>query len=347
VYFVEPVAADSLKPPGTSLETSSNYAYFRQVVGEFGLQETSALLLSGTRQTVGLGYERLRQLARQADLLINISGMLADPELIAPIPTRVYLDLDPGFIQLWHATQNIDMHFAGHTHFVTVGLAIGQSDCPVPTCGLNWLTTLQPVVLEHWPVTPPSANCDAFTTVGNWRGYGSIEHNGVFYGQKAHSFRQFARVPTRTRQAFRLALAIHRDEKKDLNLLRSNGWGLIDPADVASTPGDYRRFIQGSRAELGIAKSGYVVARCGWFSDRSACYLASGRAVLAQDTGFSRFLPTGSGLLAFESEEDLLAGIEAINGAYDHHARAARRLAEEFFDSDRVLGRLLHELGVA
>jgi glycosyltransferase involved in cell wall biosynthesis len=141
-----------------------------------------------------------------------------------------------------------------------------------------------------------------------------------------------------------LALAIHPDERQDLRALAANGWDLLDPAQIARTPADYQRFIQGSKAEFGIAKSGYVASRCGWFSDRSLCYLASGRPVLAQDTGFSNFVPVGEGLFAFRSTEDILAAIEEVQMNYARHARAARAIAEEFFDSDKVLSRLLDRL---
>jgi hypothetical protein len=258
----------------------------------------------------------------------------------------VYLDLDPAFIQMWHAVQGIDMRFDGHTHFVTIGLAIGQLDCPVPTCGRTWLTTPQPIALPYWPVAvePPRRG---FTTIGNWRGYGSIEHQGVFYGQKAHSLRPLMSLPTRTSERFQLAMAIDRGETKDLAALAANGWQLVDPHQVAGTPDDYQQFIQGSKGEFGVAKSGYVASRCGWFSDRSLCYLASGRPVLAQDTGFGRFLPTGAGLLSFTDIESTLAAIATVNRDYAGHAKAARGIAEDCFDSDKVLTRLLQRLGVA
>lgn len=346
VYFVEPVQHAALRPTGSSLSDSTNAAYFRQVSGEFGLANHSALLLAGTRQTVGLGYAQLLEAARRATLLLNISGMLTDLALLESIRVRVYLDLDPAFVQLWTAAQGIDMRFAGHTHFVTIGLNIGRPDCPVPVCGREWITTPQPVVLEHWPVAGTIRH-DALTTVGHWRGYGSIEHEGRFYGQKAHSLRRFITLPTQTREKFLLALAIHPGEAADLKALSQNRWGLMDPAQVAGTPSAYRQFIGGSKAEFGIAKSGYVVSRCGWFSDRSICYLASGRPVLAQDTGFTDHYPAGEGLLPFQTCEDVLAGIDALNTDYTRHARAARALAEEYFDSDRVLGRLLDRIGTA
>jgi hypothetical protein len=345
VYFVEPVYEAALRPAGAPLARSTNAAYFRRVVAGFGHKQSSALVVAGTHRTVGLPYERLREVARRADVLVNVAGMLTEEELTEGIPLRVYLDLDPAFTQLWQAAQGIDMRFAGHNRFVTVGLSIGRPECVVPTCGLKWIPTLQPVVLEEWPRAGHVTH-KALTTVANWRAYGSVEHEGVFYGQKAHSLRRFIALPTLTGEDFVLALAIHPEESKDLAALRSNGWHLIDPARVAGTPISYRRFVQGSRAEFGIAKSGYVAARCGWFSDRSACYLASGRPVIAQETGFGRFLPVGAGLFAFETVDEALASIEALNGDYARHARAARAVAEEYFDSERVLDRLLDRLGV-
>jgi hypothetical protein len=345
VYLVEPVASKALQPEAGTLQTSHNADYFTRVTAEFRLGGRAALLLTETRETAGLSYDQLLRVAKRADLLINISGMLTDEALLAPIPRRVYLDLDPAFNQLWHTVQGIEMRFRGHTHFVTVGLEIGQPRCPVPTCGLNWLTTLQPVVLESWPVAQSIAH-DALTTVANWRGYGSIEHGGVLYGQKAHSWRPMFPLPTLTDEKFTVALAIHPRESADLAALARNGWTLLDPAQVADSPVHYQQFIQGSKAELGIAKSGYVLSRCGWFSDRSVCYLASGRPVIAQDTGFGRHLPTGEGLFSFNKVDEVLTAIGSLNQDYARHAKSARGIAEECFASDKVLGRLLERVGV-
>jgi hypothetical protein len=205
---------------------------------------------------------------------------------------------------------------------------------------------LPPVVLSDWPVAEHIV-WDAFTTVANWRGYGTLEHEGVRYGQKAHSLRRFLDLPGRTGERFALALAIHPGEERDLRALREHGWELLDPVAVAGTPNAYRAFVAGSKGELGIAKEGYVVSRSGWFSDRSACYLACGRPVLAQDTGFGEALPTGAGLFAFADTEGAAGAIEALRSDYGRHARAARAIAEEFLDSDRVLSRLLRELELA
>jgi hypothetical protein len=220
---------------------------------------------------------------------------------------------------------------------------LGSKACDISTCGVNWRHTLPPVVLPHWPMRPPPNGplSDVLTTIGNWRAYGSIQHNGTQYGQKVHSIRQIIDLPRRTQQRMALAMTIHPQEARDLALLKENGWELLDPTIVASTPARYRRLICRSRGEIGIAKSGYVVSRSGWFSDRSACYLASGRPVIAQDTGFSRQLPVGHGLFAFSSAGEAVGAIERMNADYPAHCIAARRLAEEYFDSDRVLARLL------
>ena len=272
------------------------------------------------------------------DLVINTSGLLA-PDAIADVPIRVYLDLDPAFNQLWHQ-EGVDRRFDGHTHFVTVGQAIGRNSCDVPTHGLRWITTFPPVVLDDWPLAN-GIDTDALTTVANLRSYGSIQRGDLLLGQKVHSLRALISLPTRTGERFVLAMQVHPADRHDMVALAENGWEVVDPITAAGTPELYHRFVQGSRAEIGIAKSGYVTSRCGWFSDRTACYLASGRPVAAQDTGFSRFIPTGDGLLAFDDEDAAVAAVGSIGRDYAHHSRAARELAEEFFDSSRVLTRLL------
>jgi hypothetical protein len=198
-------------------------------------------------------------------------------------------------------------------------------------------------VLDQWPVAPRIEH-RAGTTVGNWRSYGSIHYQGVHYGQKAHALRPLIDLPRRARARFELALAIHPEEVRDLAALRENGWILLDPATVVSTPDDYHRFVQGSWAEFGLAKSGYVVSRSGWFSDRSACYLASGRPVIAQDTGFGRRLPAGEGLFSFSTADDVVAAVQELQSDYERHRAAARAVAELHLDSDRILGSLLERL---
>ena len=340
VYFIEPVQKKAVRPTSSNLAGSVNAKYFAKVAREFGLEGKAGLLLPDTTETVGISYDEMQRLAAQADVLFNVSGLLEDKRLISQIPSRVYLDLDPAFNQLWSEQYGIDMRFDAHNRFVTIGHEIGEEGCDIPTCGREWIKTNQPIVLSEWPVAD-QVERDAFTTVGNWRAYGSAERNGVFYGQKAHSTRELMELPKRTRAKIAGAFAIYPGDDKDIADLKANNWDLLDPAAVAGTPADYRQFIRGSKGELGIAKSGYVKSRCGWFSDRSACYLASGRPVVAQETGFSRHLPTGQGLLAFSSADEAAACVEEVTRDYERHSRASRAIAEELFDSDKVLSRLL------
>jgi hypothetical protein len=258
---------------------------------------------------------------------------------------RAFLDLDPGFNQLWQAT-GTEMGFDRHTHCVTVGVRIGAEDCPIPTLGRHWIKTLPPVALSHWPPAEDPPRRDAFTSVGHWRSYGSIEHGGIRYGQRAHALRGLFELPRRSGARFELALGIHPDEVDDLRQLRENGWVLLDPYEVTGNPADYAAFVRGSKGELGVAKSGYVNSRSGWFSDRSAVYLASGRPVVAQDTRFDEVLPVGEGLLAFGDAEEAAGAIAEVESDPGRHARAAREIAEEHFDARKVLPRLLEQLAV-
>jgi hypothetical protein len=307
------------------------------------LDGRAALLDEAGGGTVGLPAGQLAAFAAEADLLLNVSGMLRDERLLEPIPVRAFLDLDPGFNQVWQEA-GVEMGFDRHTHLVTVGGLVGSAECLVPTLGREWIHTLPPVALDHWPVVEPGARRRGFTTVGHWRSYGSIEHEGVSYGQRAHSLRELVDLPSRALGPFELALGIHPDETADLAGLRDNGWVLLDPGEMAGSPADYRQFIGESTAELGVAKSGYVASHSGWFSDRSACYLASGRPVLAQDTGFSRLLPTGEGLLSFSTSAEAAAGAALIEADFERQSALARELAIEYLDSNAVLTRLIEAL---
>ena len=310
-------------------------ARFVALARRFGFAGRSAL--------VGRPSGRVLGNLDRVDLLLNLSGTLTAEALLARCETRAYVDLDPGFTQLWHATGAADMGFARHERFVTIGHGIGTGGSPIPGCGVEWIPTPQPVVLGHWPQTD-GATDGALTTVGHWRAYGSIHHDGVHYGQKAHALRPLLGLPAATGASFRLALGIHRGERADLAALRGAGWDLVDPVAVAGTPGRYRAFVQGSWAEFGLAKLGYIEARCGWFSDRSICYLASGRPVIAHDTGFGDWLPTGEGVLPFSDAADVASAIDALRCGYDRHRRAARELAEDVFRAELVLGRLVDRL---
>ncbi|MCU1380043.1 MAG: hypothetical protein JWN29_3026 [Acidimicrobiales bacterium] len=344
VWFVEPLRPAQLRPRGVDAASSDNVRYLQTVLEPFGLADRWALALDDGALE-GPGAPSLGPASPPADVIFDVAGGLANKQVFERARARVYLDLDPCFTQMWQAYEGVDMRLAGHTHAATVGLQVGRPNCVVPTLGLEWIHTRPPVVLDEWPVAPPAAEA-AWTTIANWRGYGSILHDGVFYGQKAHSVRQLVSLPTRTAERIEIALAIDAGETNDLDLLNRHGWRPVNPATIACDPGSYRAFIQSSKAEVGLAKSGYVQSRCGWFSDRSACYLASGRPVVVQDTGLSEVLPLGHGIVPFDDVETAAAAIAEVAGDYERHCVAAREFAETWLESDRVLGALLSCVGV-
>jgi hypothetical protein len=322
----------------------SDVRYLSDLLDGYGIEhlviaDHGEKILGGTR-------EQLRLRLRESTLLLNVMGFLDDPELLSAAPRKVFLDIDPGFGQMW---QDLSLHktFKNHDYYVTIGENIGRSGCPIPDCGINWITTRQPIVLQHWPMATSPAG-PAFTSIGAWRGpYAPIDYHGQSYGLRCHEFRKFLALPAMTGEHFALAMDIDPAETNDLNLLQTNGWKLIDPRGVAATASNYQQFIRSSRGELLVAKNMYVRSRSGWFSDRSICYLASGRPVIAQDTGLADLYPTGEGLLLFSTLDEAAAAVRQVQQEYDRHAAAARRLAEMYFDSDIVLPKLLRKLAVA
>ncbi len=342
VILVEEVSPGRLRPAETPLGESENARYFQEFTGGLGVADSACLLASGTTETTGLGFRDVVRAAGECDCLLNISGTLKDPRILGEIPRRAYVDVDPAFTQLWDL-QGHDLGLDRHDRFLTLGLSIYSRGCPVPTGGRRWVSMFPPVVLSRWPVAeePPER---PFTTVVNWRGYGSVEHDGVFYGQKVHSFRRFFPLPAATGEEFELACGISPEETEDVAALRRYGWKLVDPSTVAGTAKSYRSFVSSSAAELNVAKRGYVASGCGWFSDRSACYLASGRPVVAQDTGLPDALGRGEGFLTFSTLEEAAEAVAEVRDAYPRHCKAARGFAEEHLDSRKVLTTMLEEV---
>ena len=323
---------------------SWNLRWFVDLMQRFGLGESFSLSLGRGEQVIGLPRAKVLERVKASAAVLNVMGYLSDPAILAAAPRRVFFDIDPGFGQMWRALGLADV-FAGHDDFVTIGENVGLPGCEVPTCGLRWITTPQPVVLEHWPATPDQTG--HYSSVASWRGpFGPIDYQGRRYGLRVHEFRKFLALPQRTGQSFHVALDIDPAETGDLALLQQNGWVLDDPRTAACDPWAYRDYLQRSRAEFMVAKNLYVATRGGWFSDRSICYLASGKPVIAQDTGFRHRYPGQHGLLLFSTLDEALDAVAAVEGDYPRHAQAARGIAEEHFDSDRVLTKLLTKLGI-
>jgi hypothetical protein len=334
VLFVDRLTSEML-PPGSSAEAGVRWV--EETMATFGLSDSYAVLLDDD-ESAGRSRKQVLEHLRSSILLIDVMGFLEDEELSAAAPRRLFLDIDPGFPQMW---QELDLHtsFGRHDAYATVGLRVGKESCRVPTCGVEWINTPQPVVLDHWPV---AAGGSAYTSVASWRGpFGPIEYEGERFGLRAHQMRDYAELPTRTGLPMEVALEIEAADSGDAELLRAGGWKIVEPLQVASNAESYRVYVQNSRAEVGVAKDMYVRSRGGWLSDRSLCYLASGKPVLAQATGFELEVETGAGLLSFATPEEAAAAVEEIESGYACHSEAARELAQARFDSDRVLTDLL------
>jgi hypothetical protein len=345
---IDPAACVGEDGAPAPFDRSATRVYFDRVMEEFGLAGSSALVVGEGEATSGLTYDEVLDLAAETDLLVNMSGNVRSPEILGRVRKRAYLDLDPGFTQFWEAAGNTGARLAGHDVYFTVGENIGTEGCPIPTIGIDWRPLPFPVVLEDWSAeagSPDDGASRSFTTVGAWRGpFGPVEHDGRTYGLKVHEFRKMIELPRRVPGAeFEIALDIHPGDAKDRDALLANGWRLTDPRREVPGPLAFRRYIQRSGAEFSVAQGVYVETASGWFSDRTTRYLASGKPALVQDTGFSRNYPVGEGLVAFRTLDDAAAGAARIQADYQTHARAARALAEEHFDSDKVLTRFLDQ----
>jgi hypothetical protein len=288
-------------------------------------------------RSVGMALEKFLEICAAADLLV----MRATPfwnwrkEYDGP-RRRVFIDVDPGFTQITLATgdQGWLEGIARAERRFTLGQRIGARDCAIPQTGGPWLKTVPPVFLPEWPMAESEAT--HFTTVMRWQGFRDVTFNGTTYGQRDREFPGYLDLPRATSQKFLIAQMGMKPE-----LLLAHGWETAPGEIVSRTPLSYREFIQQSRAEFSVPKHGYVKMRGGWFSDRSVCYLASGRPVLIEDTGLEDWLPTQEGVVRFTSAAEAADGVGRINSDYERHRRAARRLAEETFSTRQVLPRFL------
>jgi hypothetical protein len=317
-------------------------ARFHRLARDFGFEDRYCLVYNEGEKHFGLTSEQVAGLCEEADLLLNISGHLPPSSPLNRIPRRAYVDLDPGFTQLWGAQH---LHFAPHNFFFTVGQNIGTERFLIPTNGIQWKTILPPVVLDQWPARIDE-RCERFSTIADWDAVQSAAHDGNVYGGKQEEIKRFIEVPRLAAKRVEVAMSIHQVEHEAQGILLENGWKLCNPYFHAGDVESYREFVQFSRAEWSVAKEGYVKTNSGWVSDRTACYLASGKPAVVQSTGFESSLPVGCGLLTFRNVDEAVSGLQQVDAAYLEHCTGARRIAEEYFDSDRVLGGILDHVGL-
>lgn len=321
---------------------------FFQRMARYGFKGCCALLLHrpgagpaslSSARAFGMSKRRIQTIIQEADLLWNFCWAIREP-LLSLFRRRALVDLDPGHLQVSAMGQETDIQ--AHDVFLTVGLRMDAPGCEVPALGVRWRPFLPIVYLPMWESAAAPGRRAPFTSVTHWT-WEELQLNGRVYSvSKRSAYFKYVEIPRRTGRPFELAVHLHpKDTTGDRELLKGYGWRLIHPYRAVRSPAAYQRFIRNSRAEFACPKPIHVQLRTGWFSDRSAAYLASGRPVLAEDTGFSGYLPAGEGLLAFQNLEEAVAGVERIDARYAFHSRAARAFAEEFLDFRRNLGAML------
>lgn len=340
VLFIEYLAKD----PGP--ERGDVIRYFHDTVTTWWDPQWSALLIENTLESLyGLDSRQVARIAERADALITLAAHYrrAPFPLVEKIRPRILVEQDPGYTHLWASEcEPVDI-LGEHDIYFTVGTNVGTPRCRLPTLGITWQPIGYPIVLDWWPVGGPIRR-DRFTTIADWRSYGYLDFEGQSLGPKAEEFVKFIELPGRVGESLEIALLIDAEES-DVDLLKQHDWRL-ESTEVVSSPAKFIDYIAGSAGEFSCAKGGYVGTRSGWFSDRSCGYLAAGRPVVLQDTGFADTLPTGKGLFAAATVEEAAEAIRAIRKDYAAHSAAARALAREFFAADQVTGRVLAAAGL-
>jgi len=367
VYYFEFTMSSPYDPIERTKTRDSSYtlAYLARTLRAFGMEGRWAYRRSySDGEWFGMSRSRAEALLLTAAATFNISGATRIGHEHLRAGRWIYYGTDPVVHELLHdqGDRHTSELISEHDDLVTYGENIGTAHSPIPPLPRLRARTRQPVLLDHWRSGPPSRR--EFTTVANWRQADlGIRFDGEEYlWSKHHEFLKIVDLPGRTEQPIELAMNLARGiperanpkkriralglDEDDDRLLETNGWQLADAPSFTTDPWQYRDYLIASRGEFSVARDLNVRLRSGWFSERSACYLAAGRPVVTQDTGFGTVLPTGEGLFAFNTMDDILGAFEAINSDYDRHSRAARSIAEEYFRAETVMAKLLDDLGV-
>jgi hypothetical protein len=348
VYYFETSSSWPYDPVSASRVNDSAYAlsWLCNVADNFGFGNHWAYRRSyGDKSWFGMGRARAEELLAHADAILSITGSTRIEEEGLEAARLVYVCTDPVVHEVRYAAGDEDVRtlVGEHDDVVTFGENIGTERCPLPPLPRLRGRTRQPVLMDLWEPELPGRR---FTTVGNWKQDGrDTDFAGErYYWSKHREYLKFIDLPRRVSEPLELATGLVQLSQQERDLLRSNGWHLTD--SLGLTLCSYLDYIRHSRGEFTVAKDANIRLRTGWFSDRSACYLAAGRPVITQDTGFGDVLPVGEGLFAFRSLDDILAAFEAVQSDYERHSRMARGIAQEYFRAETVLARLLEDLSL-
>jgi hypothetical protein len=294
----------------------------------------------------GMSEAQILRLYREADAFLNVTGAQEIREEHMSCPRRVYVESDPFASQVKVAQGDPSMiaTLEAHDTLFTFGENLGAPDCDIPLERFDWLPTRQPVVLDLWD-NPFGDAGDAYNTITTWHNKGkNITYRGdTYYWTKDREFEKVIDLPRRRDVRFELAAGVSDEVRR---LLLDHGWRQVNSVCISEDVNRYRSYIQKSRGEFTVARDQYVRPNTGWFSDRSACYLAAGRPVITQETGFSKFLPTGKGLFGFKTMDDILAAVDEVESDYEGNCRAAREVAREYFAAEKVVGSLMERAGL-
>lgn len=353
VYYVEDSARIPYNPQ--TFDTNNDFDYAAQVLGqlarEFGFERRWGFCARYLPEhpTAGLRLTRIRQLYREADAILNVCGTQEFNEDLLESDRILYVESDPGVeqIKVDKGVQSTVDYLGKHRSLFTFGENIGTDRFPVPLHNLKWIPSRQPVVTDLWKTHRAPASTAVFTSIANWStsGFKDIEWRGDKYlWSKSREFLRFLGAPKRSGEPFELATDI-KDTKTRQKFL-TNGWHFRRPHEMSVDYWDYRAYIRRSKGEFTVAKDQYVRLRTGWFSDRSACYLAAGRPVITQQTGFTDHYGNNGGLFAFRSLGEIVEAVREINADYRKQSRAASALAREVFEAEKVLREMLDRAGI-
>lgn len=338
-------------------DCTASVEHIAAVMKFFGLSERWAYRDEVTGGCFGMSEKQVLEAARTADVFVNVSCSTVMRDEYRRIPARVLVDTDPMFTQIQYLSQQmftpgepgLRALVGAHNYHFTFGENVGADDCLIPVCDFDWRATRQPVCLKYWKETAPPASENArLTTLMNWAAAKKLEYNGETWGQKDVEFNKILALPRQVPEV-ELAVAVGQTggtgaSRFPLEAVEAAGWLVLDPEVCAADWTDYQNFIARSLGEFSVAKETYVKSRTGWFSDRSSGYLAAGRAVITQETGWSKRIPAGKGLFAFDTAESAVEAIRQVASEPEKHSRAARLIAEEYFDGKKVLGVMLEQL---
>ena len=353
VYYIEDSARLPYNPETFEVNNEFDYAarLLERLAREFEFKNRWAFCARYLRgqPTAGLSLKRIRQLYREADAILNICGAQEFNDDLLASDRIIYVESDPGVEQIRidkGVGSTID-YLRRHRSLFTFGENVGTKSFLVPTHNLKWLPTRQPVVIDLWKTNRAPPRAAVFTSVANWStsGLKDITWRGEKYlWSKSREFLRFVAAPKKAGETFELATNI-KDAKARAKFLR-NGWRFRSPLQVSVDYWLYRDYVRRSKGEFTVAKDQYVRLNTGWFSDRSACYLAAGRPVIIQQSGFTQHYGNDGGLFAFSSIKEIVDAVKAINADYARHSRAARYIARDVFEAEKVLASLLGRAGV-